>query len=133
MDLAEEGGMFYEYAQGALDLINNAENEFIPSKDLPKSEIKIGCSTTLTKLVLINPLKDFHLDYPNININIINGLARDHSHKSQIKNKIKGKSRNKNRIRLIVTSKNFSKTFQFKEILLDLLVLFRKLFILESE
>ena len=75
MDLTSEGKMFYEYVKGALELINNAENEFTSFKDLSKGEVKIGCSTTLTKLVLINALKDFHLDYPNININITNDLT----------------------------------------------------------
>ena len=75
MDLTSEGKMFYEYVKGALELINNAENEFTLFKDLSKGEVKIGCSTTLTKLVLINALKDFHLDYPNININITNDLT----------------------------------------------------------
>lgn len=75
MELTEEGKMFYEYVKGALELINNAENEFTSFKDLSKGEIKIGCSTTLTKLILMNSLKDFHLDYPNININIINDLT----------------------------------------------------------
>ena len=75
MELTEEGKMFYEYVKCALELINNAENEFTSFKDLSKGEVKIGCSTTLTKLVLINALKDFHLDYPNININITNDLT----------------------------------------------------------
>ena len=75
MELTEEGKMFYEYVKGALELINNAENEFTSFKDLSKGKIKIGCSTTLTKLVLMDALKDFHLDYPNININITNDLT----------------------------------------------------------
>ena len=75
MELTEEGKMFFEYVKGALELINNAENEFTSFKDLSKGEIKIGCSTTLTKLVLVNALKDYHLDYPNININITNDLT----------------------------------------------------------
>lgn len=75
MELTEEGKMFFEYIKGALELINNAENEFTSFKDLSKGEIKIGCSTTLTKLVLLDALKKFHLDYPNININITNDLT----------------------------------------------------------
>ena len=75
MELTEEGKMFFEYIKGALELINNAENEFTSFKDLSKGEIKIGCSTTLTKLVLLDVLKKFHLDYPNININITNDLT----------------------------------------------------------
>ena len=75
MELTEEGKMFYEYVKGALELINNAENEFTSFKDLSKGEIKIGCSTTLTKLVLMDAIKEFHRDYPNININITNDLT----------------------------------------------------------
>ena len=77
MELTEEGKMFYEYVKGALELITNAENEFTSFKDLSKGEIKIGCSATLTKLILMDILKEFHKDYPNININITNGLTKD--------------------------------------------------------
>lgn len=77
MEITEEGKMFYEYVKGALELINNAENEFTSYKDLSKGEIKIGCSTTLTKLVLLDTIKEFHKDYPNINIEIKNGLTSD--------------------------------------------------------
>lgn len=75
MELTEEGKMFFEYVKGALELINNAENEFTSFKDLTKGEIKIGCSTTLTKLVLLDALKNFHADYPNITIKINNDLT----------------------------------------------------------
>lgn len=75
MELTEEGKMFYEYIKGALELINNAENEFTSFKDLTKGEIKIGCSTTLTKLVLIDAINKFNKDYPNINIIVNNDLT----------------------------------------------------------
>ena len=63
--------MFYEYVKGALELINNAENEFTSFKDLKKWEIKIGCSMTLTKLVLMDGLKEIPKEYPNINIYLV--------------------------------------------------------------
>lgn len=75
MELTREGKMFYEYVKGALELINNAEHEFTSFKDLSKGEINIGCSTTLTKLILIDTIKTFHKDFPNININITNDLT----------------------------------------------------------
>ena len=75
MNLTQEGNMFYEYIKGALELISNAENELTSFKDLTKGEIKIGCSTTLTKLVLMNALKEFHQKYPNIKLHIINDLT----------------------------------------------------------
>lgn len=75
MELTNEGKMFYDYVKGAIELINNAENEFTSFKDLSKGEIKIGASTTLTKIVLMDAIKSFHNDYPNININITNDLT----------------------------------------------------------
>lgn len=75
MELTEEGKMFYDYLKGAIELIKNAENDFTSFKDLSKGEVKIGCSTTLTKLLLLDPLKKFHMDYPNINIQIKNDLT----------------------------------------------------------
>ena len=75
MELTNEGKMFFDYVKGALELINNAENEFTSFKDLSKGEIKIGASTTLTKIILMDSLKEFHKDYPNIEINITNDLT----------------------------------------------------------
>ena len=75
MELTEEGKMLYEHIKGALELIDNAENEFTCFKDLSKGEIKIGCSTTLTKIILLKSLKSFHSDYPNISIKIENNLT----------------------------------------------------------
>lgn len=75
MELTSEGKMFYDYVKGALELINNAENEFTSFKDLSKGEVKIGASTTLTKIVLMDAIKEFHSDYPNIDIHITNDLT----------------------------------------------------------
>lgn len=75
MELTNEGKMFYDYVERALELINNAENEFTSFKDLSKGEIKIGASTTLTKIVLMETIKKFHNDFPNISINITNDLT----------------------------------------------------------
>lgn len=75
MELTEEGKMFFAYVKGALELIDNAEKEFTSFKNLDKGEIKIGCSTTLTKLILMDAIENFHNEYPNININITNDLT----------------------------------------------------------
>ena len=75
MELTEEGKMIYDYVKGALELIKNAENDFTAFKDLSKGEVKIGCSTTLTKLLLIEPIKEFNKDNPNIDIKVNNNLT----------------------------------------------------------
>jgi len=75
MELTKEGEMFYDYIKGALELIKSAENEFTSFQTLDKGEIKIGCSTTLTKIILIEIIEKFHRDYPNIDIIITNELT----------------------------------------------------------
>ena len=52
--------MFYEYIKNAIELIENAENEFSSFQNLSKGDLKIGISTTLTKLFLMDKLKIFH-------------------------------------------------------------------------
>lgn len=75
MELTKEGEMFFDYIKGALDLIKSAENEFTSFKNLEKGRIRIGISTTLTKIILIDTIEDFHKLYPNIDILITNGLT----------------------------------------------------------
>ncbi|MDO4283589.1 MAG: LysR family transcriptional regulator [Clostridia bacterium] len=75
MELTNEGKMFYEYVKSALELISHAENEITSFQELSKGEIKIGCSTTITKLVLLDSIQRFHQDYPNIEIHITNELT----------------------------------------------------------
>lgn len=75
MELTSEGKMFFDYIKGALELIENAENEFSSFKDLSVGEIKIGASTTLTKIVLMDAIKNFHSAYPNVEIKITNDLT----------------------------------------------------------
>lgn len=77
MELTEEGKMLYKYVKDALELIKNAEAEFTSFKDLDKGEVRIGISTTLTKLLLIDVIDKFHKDYPNIDIKITNNLTSD--------------------------------------------------------
>ena len=76
-DKTFDGKMFYEHIKGAMELITNAENEFSSFKSLEKGEIKIGCSSTLTKLVLLDAIKNFHDDYPGVNVTIVNDLTSD--------------------------------------------------------
>lgn len=73
--LTQEGESFFEYVKFALQTIKNGQDEFVNFKGLQKGEIKIGVSTTLTKLILIDALKEFHKDFPRVKISITNGLT----------------------------------------------------------
>ena len=75
MKLTKEGETLFAYIKGAITQITNAENELFSFKELDKGEIRIGSSTMITKTYLINSIKKFHQDYPNIKINITNDLT----------------------------------------------------------
>ncbi|NLL45108.1 MAG: LysR family transcriptional regulator [Mollicutes bacterium] len=77
MELTKEGKMLFEYIQSSLELIKTAENKFTHFKDLSQGEIKIGISASLTKIILLDALKKFHEDHPNITINITNELTKN--------------------------------------------------------
>lgn len=75
LSLTDEGKMFYNYIKQAVESISNAENQFTHYKDLNVGQIRIGISTTLTKLVLLKPLESFHKCFPKITIDITNDLS----------------------------------------------------------
>lgn len=75
MELTKEGEMFFDYVKAALELFKNAENEFSSFQNLTKGEIKIGISTTLTKVCLLEAIEKFHNDYPNIDLILTNDLT----------------------------------------------------------
>lgn len=75
--LNEEGKMLFERIKPALELIHNAESEFMEFQKLNKGEIKIGISSVLTKCLLLDVLSVFQLRYPNVKITILNGLTSD--------------------------------------------------------
>lgn len=77
ISLNEEGKMLFNRIKPALELIHNAETEFLEFQTLNTGEIKIGISAVLTKCLLLDILSSFKLKYPNIKITIINGLTSD--------------------------------------------------------
>lgn len=68
--LTDNGREIFNYVKHAIDCFQNAEMQFSNLKNLEKGTIKIGVSTTLAKLYLIEYLKEFHKQHPNIGIEI---------------------------------------------------------------
>ncbi len=81
--LTDEGQEFYNYIKHAMEYIANAENKFTDLINLESGSIRIGVSTTLTREFLLPYLKDFHKQYPKIDIQINTSLA------SELINKLK--------------------------------------------
>ncbi len=75
--LTDEGKEFYKYIEQAIESFNNAESKFTDLINLESGSIKIGISATLTKEFLLPYLKEFHILYPKIDIQIITDLTSD--------------------------------------------------------
>jgi len=75
LTLTEEGKVFLDYVNSALHLLGNAKTELNNYKQLQKGVLNIGASTTLTKQFLLQALQQFHGQYPNVTINIINDMT----------------------------------------------------------
>jgi DNA-binding transcriptional LysR family regulator len=74
--LTSGGENFYRHISLMMENLRNCEEEFNNFNNLQVGELKIGISTVLTKLVLLEPLKKFHKDYPKINLSIKNDLTQ---------------------------------------------------------
>jgi len=75
LELTAEGRMLYEKLKPAISIIDNAETEFGQYNELQKGEVRIGVSTILTKILLMDTIKQFKQAYPGIKIIIENGLT----------------------------------------------------------
>lgn len=73
--LTNEGEEFYSYIKSGIEYFTNAENKFTDLINLETGNIRIGVSTTLTKMFLIKYIEEFHLSYPKVNIEIITDMS----------------------------------------------------------
>ncbi len=68
--LTENGQAIYNYVKQGINCFNNAELVFSNLKKLETGTIRIGISTTLTRLFLLPYLEKFHHEYPKIVIHL---------------------------------------------------------------
>lgn len=70
--LTNEGEVLFEYTNSAINLINVAEKKLIDSKNLLVGDLKLGVGDTISRYFLLPYLEEFHSEYPNIKLKIIN-------------------------------------------------------------
>ena len=68
--LTEEGTILYDYIERALDNIVKGEESLKKYNELGIGHIRIGVSTSLCKHILLDYLKPFIKDNPNIKVSI---------------------------------------------------------------
>ena len=69
--LTNEGEELYKYISKSMEYIELAESKFKDLINLDAGTIRIGISTTLTKLFLLPKLEEYRTMYPKINISIL--------------------------------------------------------------
>ncbi|GAA0114639.1 LysR family transcriptional regulator [Clostridium senegalense] len=70
--LTNEGKILYEHAISAINLIDAGEKKLLDSKNLMIGDLKIGVGDTTSKYFLLPYLEEFHSQYPNVKLKIIN-------------------------------------------------------------
>ena len=75
--LNEYGEKIYLKVKNALTLLNESEKEISEYKELDKGTIRIGISTSLAKLYLMDYIESFHKIYANIIIDIFTYPTKD--------------------------------------------------------
>lgn len=73
--LTSEGKTLYDYVHNAIALIASGEEKIAMTKSLEIGELIIGASDTITRCFLLPYLEQFHLNYPNIKLRVLNGTS----------------------------------------------------------
>lgn len=77
ISLTDEGNILFEYALSALELLTSAEDKLEEMKTLTLGNLNIGASDTICNYLLLNPLEEFHKNYPKIGLKIVNRTSLD--------------------------------------------------------
>lgn len=75
--LTNEGQILYDYIKEGMNYFINGTNKFMSLKELDEGILNIGATATISEHFLMPYLKKFHELYPNVKINITNGLTHD--------------------------------------------------------
>ena len=73
--LTREGQLIYEHARSALHILNLGEQKLQDLQGVLSGELSIGVGDTTTKAFLLPFLDQFHKEYSNIKLNIVNGTT----------------------------------------------------------
>ena len=73
--LTQEGKMLYDHVQTALNSIDIAEQRISNLKSLDDGNLTIGAADTITTNLLLPYLEQFHNQYPNIHLQVLNATS----------------------------------------------------------
>ena len=77
VQLTPEGEILLKHIEPAMNLIQKGENQLLEAHTLNGGQLRIGASDTICRYYLVPYLKQFHKEYPNIHIKVINHTSID--------------------------------------------------------
>lgn len=84
VELTEAGQTIFNKIKEAMELIDSAEQDLKSLTNLEKGSINIGASKTIIHEFLMPYIKNFHIEYPNINIRIFTDKTSELIKKTKI-------------------------------------------------
>lgn len=72
VQLTPEGEILLKHIEPAMNLIKQGENQLLEANSLNGGQLRIGASDTICRYYLVNYLKEFHQQYPNVHIKVTN-------------------------------------------------------------
>lgn len=72
VQLTPEGEILLKHVEPAMNLIRKGENQLLEANTLKGGQLRIGASDTICRYYLIDYLRTFHLNYPNVHIKVTN-------------------------------------------------------------
>ncbi len=77
VQLTTEGSALFEYVEKSFSLLDAGEKRIHSLKNLTSGELRIGASGPIIKHLLLSPLDDFHNEYSEIRIRLIQGNTQE--------------------------------------------------------
>lgn len=77
VELTDAGTILYKYTNSAMELLDTGLHKLESLKTLDDGELRIGAGDTIASYFLLPRLEKFHKLYPNIKIQVTNGITNE--------------------------------------------------------
>ena len=77
MNLTEKGKELYKYVEDAYNSIKTGERSMMEANNFYRGKLIVGAPSHIASFYLFNKIKQFHIDYPHVEISIISRSTAD--------------------------------------------------------
>lgn len=75
--LTKEGEILFNHIEPAINLIVKGEGQLVSAKESGGSQLRIAASDTICRYFLVPYLKQFHKQYPDVHIKVMNAISQN--------------------------------------------------------